>query len=69
MLSSSTTSWPAATSVKDVFDTGHFERQWKSLFAAGDPYFSPLLSRHADDYRPDDEPVEGIFAGPPAVSS
>ena len=21
------------------------------------------LSRHADDYRPDDEPAEGVFAG------
>ncbi len=51
--------------MEDVFDTGHFARQWKTLFAAGDPYFSPLLSRHADDYRPDDEPVEGVYAGHP----
>ena len=51
--------------MEDVFDTGHFAQQWKTLFAAGDPYFSPLLSRHADDYRPDDEPVEGVFAGHP----
>jgi len=51
--------------MEDVFDIGHFARQWKTLFAAGDPYFSPLLSRHADDYRPDDEPVEQIFAGYP----
>ena len=49
----------------EVFDTSHFEREWKTLFAAGDPYFSPLLSRHADDYRPDDEPAEGVFAGHP----
>ena len=49
----------------EVFDTSHFEQQWKTLFAAGDPFFSPLLSRHADDYRPDDEPAEGVFAGHP----
>ena len=49
----------------EVFDTSHFEQQWKTLFAAGDPFFSPLLSRHADDYRPDDEPAEGVFAGYP----
>ncbi|HLB98775.1 MAG TPA: glycosyltransferase family 9 protein, partial [Acetobacteraceae bacterium] len=49
----------------EVFDTSHFETKWKTQFAAGDPYFSPLLSRHADDYRPDDEPVEGVFAGHP----
>jgi ADP-heptose:LPS heptosyltransferase/GT2 family glycosyltransferase len=51
--------------VAETFDTSHFERRWKSLFAAGDPYFSPLLSRHADDYRPDEEAVEPIFAGHP----
>ena len=49
----------------DVFDLGHFEARWSTLFAAGDPYFSPRLSRHSDDYQPDDEPVETIFAGHP----
>jgi len=52
-------------SLADVFDLGQFEARWSTLFAAGDPYFSPRLSRHADDYRPDDEPVETIFAGHP----
>ena len=51
--------------VAETFDTSHFEKTWKSLFTAGDPYFSPLLSRHADDYRPDEEAVEPIFAGHP----
>ncbi len=49
----------------DVFDLSHFEARWKTLFASGDPYFSPRLSRHSDDYRPDDEPVQTIFAGHP----
>jgi ADP-heptose:LPS heptosyltransferase/GT2 family glycosyltransferase len=52
-------------SLADVFDLGRFEARWNTLFAAGDPYFSPRLSRHSDDYRPDDEPVETIFAGHP----
>ena len=39
------------------------------MFAAGDPYFSPRLSRYSDDYRPDDEPVETVFAGASAVPS
>ncbi len=52
-------------SLADVFDLGQFEARWSRLFAAGDPYFSPRLSRHSDDYRPDDEPVETIFAGHP----
>ena len=51
--------------LKDVFDLAHFDERWKALFAAGDPYFSPRLTRHSDDYRPDDEPVEAIFAGHP----
>ena len=49
----------------DVFDTSHFTTRWKTLFASGDPYFSPLLSRFSDDYRPDDEAVQQIFAAHP----
>jgi ADP-heptose:LPS heptosyltransferase/GT2 family glycosyltransferase len=51
--------------LKDVFDLTHFNAAWKTTFAAGDPYFSPRLSRHADDYRPDDEPVQWVVAGGP----
>ncbi|WP_428485110.1 glycosyltransferase family 9 protein [Rhodopila sp.] len=51
--------------LKDVFDLPHFEMSWKTLFAAGDPYFNPRLSRHADDYRPDDEPVQWVTPGAP----
>ncbi len=49
----------------DVFDFAQFEERWGTLFAAGDPYFNPNLSRHSDDYRPDDEPVETVFAAHP----
>lgn len=52
-------------SLKDVFDLTHFNAAWKTTFAAGDPYFNPRLSRHADDYRPDDEPVQWVVAGSP----
>lgn len=51
--------------LKDVFDLARFEERWKTIFTAGDPYFSPRLTRHSDDYRPDDEPVEAIYAGHP----
>lgn len=51
--------------LKDVFDLSQFESRWKGQFAAGDPYFSPWLTRHSDDYHPDDEPVEAVFAGHP----
>jgi ADP-heptose:LPS heptosyltransferase len=49
----------------DVFDLSHFEARWKTLFASGDPYFNPRLTRTSDDYRPDDEPVQTVFAGHP----
>jgi ADP-heptose:LPS heptosyltransferase len=51
--------------LEDVFDAEHFNSRWKTLFAAGDPYFSPRLWRYSDDYRPDDEPVQAVFAGHP----
>jgi glycosyltransferase involved in cell wall biosynthesis len=51
--------------MKDVFDLGHFSAAWKTTFAAGDPYFSPRLSGHADDFRPDDEGVQVIVPGSP----
>jgi ADP-heptose:LPS heptosyltransferase/GT2 family glycosyltransferase len=51
--------------LKDVFDLTHFNAAWKTTFAAGDPYFNPRLSRHADDYRPDDEPVQWVVSGTP----
>ena len=51
--------------MKDVFDMTHFDAAWKSTFAAGDPYFNPRLSRHDDDFRPDDEPVQWVACGTP----
>jgi ADP-heptose:LPS heptosyltransferase/GT2 family glycosyltransferase len=49
----------------DVFNTQHFHARWHRLFTDGDPYFNPRLSRHVDDFRPDDEPVQEIFVGHP----
>jgi ADP-heptose:LPS heptosyltransferase/GT2 family glycosyltransferase len=51
--------------LKDVYDLNHFNSHWKTLFAAGDPYFNPNLSRQADGYRPDEEPAELVHAGYP----
>jgi ADP-heptose:LPS heptosyltransferase/GT2 family glycosyltransferase len=51
--------------LKDVFDLTHFNAAWKTTFAEGDPYFNPRLSRHADDYRPDEEPVQWVVSGAP----
>jgi ADP-heptose:LPS heptosyltransferase/GT2 family glycosyltransferase len=51
--------------LKDVFNLTHFNAAWKTTFAQGDPYFNPRLSRHNDDYRPDDEPVQWVVSGAP----
>jgi ADP-heptose:LPS heptosyltransferase/GT2 family glycosyltransferase len=51
--------------LKDVFNNDHFDSFWKTTFAAGDPYYNPRLSRHADDYRPDDEAVQWVTPGAP----
>ena len=51
--------------LKDVYDFSHFNSMWADRFTAGDPYFNPRLYRHADDHRPDDEPVDTVFSGQP----
>ncbi len=51
--------------MRDVFDLTHFNAAWKTVFAAGDPYFNPRLSRHADDFRPDEEAVQPVVSGTP----
>ena len=51
--------------MKDSFDLAYFNATWKTTFAAGDPYFNPRLNRNAEDYRPDDEPVQWAVAGAP----
>ena len=55
--------------IDDIFDTGHFARQWRTLYATGDPYFSPRLTKLADDYRPDTEPARLICPSKPLFRS
>jgi len=51
--------------LKDIFDSGHFARQWRTLYATGDPFFSPRLTKFADEFRPDTEPARLICAARP----
>jgi ADP-heptose:LPS heptosyltransferase/GT2 family glycosyltransferase len=51
----------------DDFDTTRFTGEWRALFAAGDPYFNPRLSRYSDDYRVDDEGVRVAYGGHPLI--
>jgi O-antigen biosynthesis protein len=51
--------------IKDIFDSGHFAEQWRALYAGGDPFFSPRLTKFADEYTPDTEPARPICASRP----
>lgn len=54
--------------MKDDFDTARFTGEWRTLFAGGDPYFNPHLSRHADDFQIDDEAIRMQFSGHPLLN-
>lgn len=51
--------------MKDDFDSDHFAKQWQTLYAAGDPFFSPRLTKFSDEYSPDTEPVRVVCASRP----
>ena len=53
--------------LKDTYDLRAFERAWGKLFAEGDPFFHPNLLKEHDDFRPDHEPPELVFAGGPRL--
>ncbi len=51
----------------DDYDKAAFDSRWRDLFLAGDPYFSPHLSKHHDDFTVDDEPTQLLVTGRPLV--
>lgn len=51
----------------DEYDAKVFDSKWRDLFIAGDPYFSPHLSKHHDDFTVDDEPTQLLVTGRPAM--
>jgi ADP-heptose:LPS heptosyltransferase/GT2 family glycosyltransferase len=50
------------------FDVGLFTSKWRDVFLAGDPFFSPHLSKTQDSVAPDDEPNRLVVAGRPMLS-
>jgi ADP-heptose:LPS heptosyltransferase/GT2 family glycosyltransferase len=49
----------------DHYDSTAFDQRWRSLFAEGDPYFHPRLSRERDDYALEWEALGVHVAGAP----
>jgi O-antigen biosynthesis protein len=54
--------------IADDFDAGSFASKWRDVFLAGDPFFSPHLSKTQDAVAPDDEPNRLVVTGRPALS-
>ncbi|MFI4947790.1 MAG: glycosyltransferase family 9 protein [Alphaproteobacteria bacterium] len=51
----------------DDYDVAAFDRRWRDLFFAGDPYFNPHLSKDRDDFAVDEEPPKLLIGGPPTL--
>ena len=46
-------------------DSAKFHQRWRDVVVRGDPYFNPNLSRDHDQWVPDHEPLETVFARHP----
>jgi GT2 family glycosyltransferase len=51
----------------DHYDVSAFDKRWRDLFLAGDPYFNPHLSKNRDDFGIDEEPTKLLIGGGPAL--
>jgi ADP-heptose:LPS heptosyltransferase/GT2 family glycosyltransferase len=52
--------------IADDFDAAAFATKWRDIFLAGDPFFSPHLSKAQDAVAADDEPNRVVVTGRPA---
>ncbi len=55
-------------SMKDVYNSAHFDAAWKDLFLHGDPYFHPMLTSDYDDYLTEPEPLRQFQVGHPVIA-
>jgi ADP-heptose:LPS heptosyltransferase len=53
--------------IADDFDAAAFADKWRDVFHAGDPFFSPHLSKTQDAVAADDEPNRLVVTGRPAL--
>jgi len=51
----------------DEYDEAVFEGRWRHVFVAGDPFFHHDLSKHHDDFAPEQEPTELSVTGGPML--
>jgi GT2 family glycosyltransferase/ADP-heptose:LPS heptosyltransferase len=53
----------------DQFDTVQFADSWRTRFLRGDPFFNPNLTTEAEQFLPEAEPIESVYAGPPLMAA
>jgi ADP-heptose:LPS heptosyltransferase/GT2 family glycosyltransferase len=51
----------------DDYDAAAFDGKWRDVFLAGDPFFSPHLSKNNDDVTVEHEPTEMLVTGGPIL--
>jgi ADP-heptose:LPS heptosyltransferase/GT2 family glycosyltransferase len=56
------------SAIADDFDATAFDERWADQLAAGDPFYHPSLTRERDDFAPNTEPLELIYAGYPLIA-
>lgn len=55
--------------ISDDFDTRAFDERWGSELEAGDPFYHPALATDRDDFSPNTEPLELVYAGHPLIDA
>ena len=54
--------------IADTFDEDRFQTEWGQQLTKGDPFFNPGLTLDFDNYLPEPEPVETLYAGHPLLA-
>jgi O-antigen biosynthesis protein len=57
------------SAIADDFDTTAFEERWGARLTMGDPFYHPSLAHDRDDFAPNTEPLELVYAGHPLFSA
>ena len=53
--------------ITDIYDKEAFQKDWGNLILKGDPYFNPNLDLGSDQWQPEGEPSQMVYAGHPLL--
>jgi O-antigen biosynthesis protein len=57
------------SAIPDDFDTSAFSERWATQLQLGDPFYHPALATDRDDFSPNTEPLELVYAGRPLIAA